>query len=108
VTAAIDAGATHVSPILLHLRPIVRDVYMGWLSETYPDLVPRYEEMYRRAYAPNHDRNALGHVVAGIENDHGGLKGHNAHRRRARERRAAAKRAAEEAERLKVRQLTLV
>ncbi|MGH2754748.1 MAG: radical SAM protein, partial [Actinomycetota bacterium] len=28
VTACIDAGATHVSPILLHLRPKVREVYM--------------------------------------------------------------------------------
>src|SRR5436309_4406616 len=32
VRAAIDAGATHVSPILLHLRPVVREEFMGWLS----------------------------------------------------------------------------
>ena len=28
IEAVVDAGATHVHPILLHLRPIVRDVYM--------------------------------------------------------------------------------
>ena len=51
IAACIDAGATHVSPILLHLRPKVREVYMDWLGEEYPDLVPRYEAMYPRAYA---------------------------------------------------------
>jgi DNA repair photolyase len=38
VAAAIDAGATHVSPILLHLRPGVREEFLPWLAETYPDL----------------------------------------------------------------------
>lgn len=60
VAAAIDAGATHVSPILLHLRPHVKEVYMAWLAERYPDLVARYDEMYRRsAYGPSADRVAL-------------------------------------------------
>src|SRR5919106_2143165 len=39
VKAAVDAGATHISPILLHLRPVVREEYMAWLRETYPGLV---------------------------------------------------------------------
>src|SRR5918996_350219 len=43
IEAAFDAGATHVSPILLHLRPKVRDVYMEWLKQNYPDLLERYE-----------------------------------------------------------------
>ena len=108
VTAAIDAGATHVSPILLHLRPVVRDVYMAWLRETYPDLVPRYDEMYRKAYGPSHDRNALGRMVSGIVSGHGGLKSHRSLRARATERRRRAARAAQEAQRLKGEQLTLV
>jgi DNA repair photolyase len=74
VEACIDAGATHVSPILLHLRPGVREEFMPWLAETYPDLVSRYEEMYPRAYAPNADRKALGARVAGIVRALGGLK----------------------------------
>ncbi|MFL5736501.1 MAG: radical SAM protein [Actinomycetota bacterium] len=74
VEACIDAGATHVSPILLHLRPGVREEFMPWLAETYPDLVGRYEEMYPRAYAPNVDRKALGARVAGIVRALGGLK----------------------------------
>jgi DNA repair photolyase len=75
VRAAIDAGATHVSPILLHLRPTVREEYMGWLQETYPDLVPRYEDMYARsAYGPKEDRNTLGRTVGRIVNAAGGIK----------------------------------
>jgi DNA repair photolyase len=60
VRAAIDAGATHVSPILLHLRPKVKEVYMEWLADNYPDLVSKYEDMYRdSAYGPGSERKAL-------------------------------------------------
>jgi DNA repair photolyase len=74
VEACIDAGATHVSPILLHLRPGVREEFMPWLAESYPDLVPRYEEMYRRPYAPNADRKELGARVGAIVRALGGVK----------------------------------
>ena len=64
ITAALDAGATHVSPILLHLRPGVKDVYMSWLEENYPDLVPRYMSMYdNKAYASKSDQAALSDKV---------------------------------------------
>jgi DNA repair photolyase len=57
--AAVNAGATHVYPILLHLRPRVKEVFMDWLEREYPGLVPRYEEIYRgRAYAPAAERRA--------------------------------------------------
>ena len=73
--AAIDSGATHVSPILLHLRPKVKEVYMEWLGENYPDLVPRYEDMYRKsAYASSADKKALSGKIAAIVKDAGGLK----------------------------------
>jgi DNA repair photolyase len=50
--AAVAAGATHVYPILLHLRPQVKEVFMEWLGREFPGLVPPYEEMYRGgAYA---------------------------------------------------------
>jgi DNA repair photolyase len=45
VRMAVDAGATFVTPILLHLRPVVREEYMAWLSDEFPELVVRYEEM---------------------------------------------------------------
>ena len=63
VTAAVDAGATHIHPILLHLRPGVREVYMEWLAETYPQLVPRYEDMYKGSYASKAHQTALSDKV---------------------------------------------
>jgi len=75
VSAAIDAGATHVSPILLHLRPGVREEYMGWLADNYPDLVARYEQMYRASpYASPADRKATGARVASAVRAAGGLR----------------------------------
>jgi DNA repair photolyase len=72
--AAIDAGATHVSPILLHLRPGVREEFMPWLAEQYPDVVARYEAMYQKPYAPAADRKALGERVASIVRALGGAR----------------------------------
>jgi DNA repair photolyase len=47
------AGAAHVTPIVLHLRPGTREWFLGWLQEAHPRLVPRYAELYGRgAYAP--------------------------------------------------------
>jgi DNA repair photolyase len=52
VRGAAAAGAVHVTPIVLHLRPGAREWFLGWLREAHPDLVPRYAELYGRgAYA---------------------------------------------------------
>jgi DNA repair photolyase len=75
VRAAIDAGATHVSPILLHLRPGVREEFMPWLAEHYPDLVGRYEAMYTKPYAPPADRDRLSATVNGLVRSLGGTRG---------------------------------
>ena len=53
VRQAAEAGATHVSPIVLHLRPGAREWFLAWLGEHHPALVPRYRGLYGRgAYAP--------------------------------------------------------
>ncbi|MDQ4065323.1 MAG: radical SAM protein [Actinomycetota bacterium] len=75
VEAAIDAGATHVSPILLHLRPKVKEVYMEWLSSEYPDLVPRYKEMYKKsAYGSARERDELSKTVRDVIEKAGGVR----------------------------------
>jgi DNA repair photolyase len=52
VRQAAAAGAAHVTPIVLHLRPGSREWFLGWLREAHPELVPRYAELYGRgAYA---------------------------------------------------------
>ena len=64
VSLAEEAGATFVNGIALHLRPGVKEVFMSWLSAARPDLVPRYEDLYRdRAYAPNAERNRISALV---------------------------------------------
>jgi DNA repair photolyase len=63
---ASEAGATSIMGVALHLRGEVREVFMEWLRDQRPDLVPRYEELYRRgAYAPAQERERLAALVRG-------------------------------------------
>ncbi|RJK96295.1 Rv2578c family radical SAM protein [Vallicoccus soli] len=53
VRAIADAGATHVTPLLLHLRPGAREWFLAWLDAHHPRLRPLYDRLYGRgAYAP--------------------------------------------------------
>ncbi|MEU1366878.1 Rv2578c family radical SAM protein [Streptomyces sp. NPDC005803] len=53
VRAIAAAGATSVTPLVLHLRPGAREWYMEWLGRHHPHLVGRYERLYADgAYAP--------------------------------------------------------
>jgi DNA repair photolyase len=74
VRAAIDAGATHVTPIMLHLRPGVREEFLPWLEKEYPDLVPRYRASYRSAYGPAAASKALGSRVAALVRESSGVR----------------------------------
>ncbi len=66
------AGATHVSPIVLHLRPGAREWFYGWLGEHHPDLVPRYRTLYRSgAYAPRSYQQQIAEQVTGFARKHG-------------------------------------
>ena len=44
--SAVAAGATHVTPIPLHLRPGVKAAFWPWLEATHPELVATYTELY--------------------------------------------------------------
>ena len=63
VEAAVAAGATHASPILLHLRPGVRQEFLPWLEANRPDLIGRYRSLYRGSYAPAAERGRLSRRV---------------------------------------------
>jgi DNA repair photolyase len=53
VRAIAAAGATSVTPLVLHLRSGAREWYFQWLARHRPDLVRRYQALYRQgAYAP--------------------------------------------------------
>ncbi len=47
------AGAAHVTPIVLHLRPGAREWFLQWLAAEHPGLAEPYRRLYRSgAYAP--------------------------------------------------------
>jgi DNA repair photolyase len=82
VRAAVAAGANSLTPIVLHLRPGVRDVFAPWLAELRPDLVDRYRAWYRGSYAPKRLRaEIVGRFHRAVER-HGPLRP-SPHRRRA-------------------------
>jgi DNA repair photolyase len=64
VELAHEAGAHHITPVALHLRPGVKEVFMEWLAAARPDLVDRYGELYDgRSYAPSPERERLSQLV---------------------------------------------
>jgi DNA repair photolyase len=64
VRRAREAGARNVTPIALHLRAGVREVFMDWLHDARPELVGRYAELYAHsAYLAAPDRRRLGELV---------------------------------------------
>jgi DNA repair photolyase len=72
VEAVLDAGAVSVAPILLHLRPGVREVFMPWLAGYRPDLVDRYRRLYAGSYAPAAGAR-VSQLVQELVRKHGGL-----------------------------------
>src|SRR6202035_1334165 len=63
---ALDAGATHIGGVALHLRRDVKGIFMDWLRAQRPELLERYEDLYRRgAYAPSEERARLAGLIRG-------------------------------------------
>jgi DNA repair photolyase len=66
VEQAKAAGATFLGGVALHLRGEVRDVFFAWLEAKRPDLLPRYEALYRdRAYMRPEQRKQATRAVRG-------------------------------------------
>jgi DNA repair photolyase len=84
VRAIADAGATHIAPIVLHLRKGgSREWWMRWLREHHPDLVPKYGDLYgEKAYAPKEYQKEIGATVARLARTYrvGGTTGGHARR----------------------------
>jgi DNA repair photolyase len=67
VELAAAAGAAYVTPIALHLRGEVKDVFLDWLKAERPELMSRYKRLYRGAYAPTQERQRLAALVNGLD-----------------------------------------
>ena len=65
VKAARDAGATAIWTNVLYLRPGTREHFLEHLSRDWPELLPRYEELYAgRAYTTKADQEPIRREVA--------------------------------------------
>jgi DNA repair photolyase len=66
VERAKKADATFLGGVALHLRDEVKDVFFAWLEEKRPDLLPRYEQLYKgRAYMQPPQRKQTTRAVRG-------------------------------------------
>jgi DNA repair photolyase len=66
VERAKKAGATFLGGVALHLRDEVKDVFFAWLEEKRPDLLPKYEQLYKgRAYMQPAQRKRTTQAVRG-------------------------------------------
>ena len=81
-----EAGATSVGGLGLHLKGEVREIFLDWLRGYRPDLLPRYEQLYRSgAFMPAEERQRISRMLA-----KGPRSSDFREPRRARERRRAA------------------
>ena len=72
VEACVGAGALSITPLLLHLRPGVREHYLDWLTGARPDLVERYRILYPGSYASSKTQDDLSGLVGELVARHGG------------------------------------
>jgi len=70
VRACVDAGAPSISPVLLHLRPGVKEHYLGWLADSHPELIERHQQLYPGSYAPARERDRVTQFVRDLVAQH--------------------------------------
>ncbi|HEY3095538.1 MAG TPA: radical SAM protein [Acidimicrobiia bacterium] len=70
VRACVDAGAPSISPVLLHLRPGVKEHYLAWLADARPDLLDQHQRLYRGSYAPARERDHVTQLVRDLVHKH--------------------------------------
>jgi DNA repair photolyase len=72
VRAARDAGATSIWTNLVYLRPGTREHFLANLARDWPELIPRYEQLYRgRAYLGKAEIEPLRREVADLRDQYG-------------------------------------
>jgi DNA repair photolyase len=66
IDRARKANASFLGGVALHLRDDVKDVFFAWLEAKRPDLLPRYENLYRgRSYMRPEQRKQTTRAVRG-------------------------------------------
>ena len=70
-SGAREHGARHVWASPLRLAPLVKEHYLGFVGDTFPKLLPRYERAYVGANAPARYRSAIESRIDRIRARHG-------------------------------------
>jgi DNA repair photolyase len=78
--AARDHKAAYFSATALRLAPYVKEFYLGFVEEEFPELLPRYQRAYPGAYAPPEYREKLDARIQRIRQQYG-FGGHAERRR---------------------------
>jgi DNA repair photolyase len=81
VQACVEAGAVSISPVALHLRPGVKEHFLGQLDGTHPALAAEYRRRYRGAYLPAGEQAELAARVASLVAAAGAPRGGRSWRR---------------------------
>jgi DNA repair photolyase len=72
VREARAAGATGIWANVLHLQPGTREHFLTALERDWPELLPHYEELYRRgSYLPRSDADPVREHVRALAREHG-------------------------------------
>jgi DNA repair photolyase len=72
VREARAAGATGIWANLLYLRPGTREHFLAALDRDWPELLPKYERLYRRgAYLPRRETDPVRDRVRALARSHG-------------------------------------
>ena len=71
VAAAAEAGACFVWANIVYLKPGTKEHFMEFLGREYPQLLPRYHELFPGAYAPNAAKAPVTAAVATFKQRHG-------------------------------------
>jgi len=56
--------------VLLHLRPGVKEHYLGWLADFHPELLERHQQLYPGSYAPARERDRITQLVRDLVAHH--------------------------------------
>jgi len=71
IRAARDAGATHLWCGALQLKPGTREHFLERLAQDWPELIPRYEQLYGGIYLAKTDAARIYETVSGLQERYG-------------------------------------
>jgi DNA repair photolyase len=71
IVAIADAGARFVGCNVMHLEAGTRDHFMRFVARDFPSMLPRFERLYVKKYAPESYRNEVKAMVSALQNRYG-------------------------------------